>query len=257
MVAVRQREHVRIALTSDEELSEAEETSLLSMARGGDSESFAELIRRNLGAIRSAAHYFSRGVLDPDELTGHALLGATNKWASGKLPEAGLRSYIVASVRNRAIDEFGAARNRNVPLLDVPHPTSDGDLGTVEDADDHELITQALSRVPQDQRTALIAVIVEGTKPGDLIDVLGRSAPAISSLVQRAKLNLRRALLEVMAEAAAQDGECVIAARGIPQRLPTEVTSAHVTSIFPHATQCKPCGDAWGRFLALRGRDVA
>jgi RNA polymerase sigma-70 factor (ECF subfamily) len=53
---------------------------------------------------------------------------------------------------------------------------------------------KAMSELPEQQKAAFVLSRVEGLNHKEVSEVLGTSVPAVESLLQRAKLNLRKKL---------------------------------------------------------------
>ncbi len=101
-------------------------------------------------------------------------------------------------MRNIVVDEYRASRSRDVPLGLEGMPTDesvDDSLREIELDGEFTLIREAFRSLPEDQRKVLDAVTVHGRKPSELTSELGRNAAAVSNLLRRAKLALRRATL--------------------------------------------------------------
>lgn len=93
----------------------------------------------------------------------------------------------------------------------------------------------------------LKAVVVDGRKPGDLEGELARRAPAISSLLRRAKLSLRRATLRVVLEEDAP-ADCRRAAGDLPESVAVQMEDVSRSRGMAHIRTCDRCRAAWGRF---------
>lgn len=59
------------------------------------------------------------------------------------------------------------------------------------------MLFKALNSLPEDQRVAFVLQKMEGLSQRDIGDILQRSEGAVESLLQRAKINLRRYLTEI------------------------------------------------------------
>jgi hypothetical protein len=95
-----------------------------------------------------------------------------------------------------------------------------------------------------------MATVVEGRKPGDLVEEFGRPAGAIYSLSRRARIGSRRALLQVMLEENAQQ-ECRECADQLPQAIGADLLDQIEFAGPRHIRDCAHCSMAWRRYLAL------
>lgn len=171
----------------------AELFAAMEVAFSSDKSRFARTARR-----------LSWGVMDPEDLLSEALLSCLEARA-GSLPPDHLNAYLATAMRNRVIDELRSSRRREVELSEqivgvVPplEAPAGGELG------ERELVRAALARVSEVHCRYLIRTVVEGRKPRELVDEFGRSAAALSSLAQRARNALARALsMEIIERCAA------------------------------------------------------
>ena len=221
-------------------------------ANAGDRGAAGEYLAENLPYLLSIARRISNGVLDPDDLAADAIAALLALWAEGRGPTSNPNAYLSRAMRNRLIDEYRSPRSRVGGILDAdeelqPHfdSTRRTDLHR-----EYAYVAAALQSLPPDQQLVLKAVVVDGRKPGDLEGELARRAPAISSLLRRAKLSLRRATLRVVLEEDAP-ADCRRAAGDLPESVAVQMEDVPRSRGMAHIRTCDRCRAAWGRFGAL------
>lgn len=121
------------------------------------------------------------------------------QWRRGLGPRDSIAAYISTSMRNALKDEWKSSRSTEMPLPAgwEKAASDEPSLADVESYRENRLLREALSRLPPDQRTVLVRSILLDEKPRHLCRVVARTAPAVSSLLRRSRISLRRALVTV------------------------------------------------------------
>lgn len=236
-------------------LESASDPELVRAAASGDRQAAGEYLARHLSYLSLMSRRLSMQKVDPEDLLSEAITRLLELWASGTGPTDEVNRYIIAAMRNRVIDELRSPRSRVAALEFVP----DADL-TVDDraqtdrVDIHgELTTirRAFEQLPEAQQKALHEIVVRGRKPAELVVELDRPAPAISSLLRRAKLGLRRSLLTViLSEKGFPD--CVSNAQELPATILDSPDDYPMSDHqLDHVRSCPRCRAGWSRFAQL------
>ncbi|GAA1775787.1 sigma-70 family RNA polymerase sigma factor [Leucobacter iarius] len=232
--------------------TEVENDRLAAAANAGDQDAIRRYLELNLGPLRSRARWASAGVLDPDDLLADAITALLGLWAEGRGPTDHPNAYVVRSMRNRVIDERRSPRSRVRAL-----PENDAELPGLQpetrEADLHReiaVVRRAFELLPEDQRVALHGTIVQVRKPAELTAELNRPAPAISSLIQRARANLRRLTLRVLLDERAPE-QCRRASARLPKAVAERLEDAPDSRGMTHIRECDRCRSAWARFGAM------
>ena len=235
--------------------------ALTAAAQQGDSAAAAQLLAMHLPYWMAAARQIiadhgrgrkSEKVLEePADLVQEATLKLVELWKLGKGPTSNTRAYVTTMMRNSYSNSLRSTRAKEQPLEhfdeeELPIPVLD-DLSAVDLEKELALIRGALAHLSQDHREVLLAVIVEGRKPGELVDQLRRPAPAISNLLSRAKQALQRQmLLEHLSDGGS---ECTQNAEHLPPRVHLNVSEHRDTGRgIPHVRHCQYCQRNWRRF---------
>ncbi|MFI0479066.1 RNA polymerase subunit sigma-70 [Actinomadura sp. 9N215] len=173
------------------------EGELLAAARGGEGRAFGLLVEPHLRALHLHCYRMLGSFDDADEALQEALLRAWR--ALGTFQErAPLRHWLIRIATNaclKAIERKGR-QPATTGEIDYLQPYPD-DLLTEAVADPAAVVEGresvalafivALQRLPATQRAALILKDVLGWRSAEVADLLGSSAPAVDSLLQRAR----------------------------------------------------------------------
>ncbi len=224
---------VDLTLWSSEAWTSAADDYLLSQARGGSAEAYAELWRRNLSAAYAVAHRF-RGRAAAEDVVAEASARVFGLLADGRGPEQNFRSYFLSTVKTVAID--GARRDLKLS------PAADEDLEElapprVEDFDadliDGDLVRSAFRGLSERDQRLLWHTTVEGATPRAIAPELGMSPNTVSAQASRARAALRARYLDAHAErgiAGADSAEC---------RWTIERLGAHVQGRLPKRQEAR------------------
>lgn len=176
-----------------------DDRQLVALAQQGDPEAFAQLVRRhqkmvyNLALGKTGSHH------DAEEVTQTAFLNAWQGIRSFQ-GKAAFSSWLYRLTANAAIDLL---RRRRAPALslddpDLP-PLADRDPGPEEvslTAERRRLLWQAIDRLPEAQRAPLVLREMEGLSYREIAQALDLEEGTVKSRLARARLLLRRLLVE-------------------------------------------------------------
>jgi RNA polymerase sigma-70 factor (ECF subfamily) len=181
----------------------ARETEWLQQAQRGDFEAFEQLQRALEPAVR---RFVSRliGDADLEEDLVQVVFIALYQHIGRIDPPEHLRPYVYRMARNRCYDELRRqGRYRNVSLDEEAVEmhvsfTSAGDAPTHEDTAYwlllHLEVREAMERLPELQRQALILYAEEGLSYAEIATAMDTSTGTIKSRIHHAKKSLRRLL---------------------------------------------------------------
>ncbi len=175
---------------------------LIEAARRGDVRSFEELARREERALyRHAARIVGAGP-DAEDVVQDALFSA---WRSvSSFEGTSFRAWLFRIVTNRALDRIRARRRRpELPLepadddVTWAEPSAPGP-GLTEIASSHEalaVVEEALQRVPEEQRAALLLRDVEGFAYEQIALITNVEVGTVKSRIHRARVAVRNELI--------------------------------------------------------------
>ncbi len=171
-----------------------DETELVTAARYGDRDAYAELYRRFRPAARAAAAALRVPRFDRDDIVDEAFANILSAFQRGNGPVDQFRPYLVAAVRNLVYNQTRrdyradeGCRRLSVDLM----------RDQVFSAEfEPEPLHRALEQLPLRWQHILHEVEVDGRRPAELAGELGMSANAVAALSSRARRGLRTAYFE-------------------------------------------------------------
>jgi len=173
----------------------ADDATVIARVLNGDTQQFAELVRRYQGALYR--HAVSM-VLDHDvaaDMVQDAFVRAYIRLGTCRDP-ARFRAWLFQTLRNRCLDHLKTVRRRTFPMdaADAIADTAEGPDRQVERAQLRDEIRLALSALPGTQREAFLMHYVEGLPYEEMSDELEASVSALKMRVLRAREALSAAL---------------------------------------------------------------
>lgn len=235
------------------------EVDLLSKAaRAGDTEAAATVLRELLpywlrAAYSILGHNNTIANLEAADLVQEAVLKLLELWSQGQGPDSNTRSYVTSIMRNSYVNRLRSPLVRERTIEDAESGQElqfTDDYREVDLSSEAAAVRRAFADLAEDHRLVLNAVMLEGRKPASLVVELGRPAPAISSLLARAKQALHRSLL---VDYLARGGKlCAENARKLPSRV-NDRLEAHTEKDrgLPHVLDCDTCKINWRRFASV------
>ncbi|WP_232679655.1 sigma-70 family RNA polymerase sigma factor [Nocardioides sp. R-C-SC26] len=173
--------------------------ALVELARGGDSEAFGQLYDHYHASVYRFLYYRTRSATIAEDLTSDTFFRALRSMTTFRWQGKDFGAWLMTIARNLATDHFKASRTR----LEL---TTD-DMGDHDDATDgpetavlssltNELLLQALTQLPTEQRDCLVMRFLQGMSIAETADVLGRSEGAVKQLQLRGVRNLAKLMPE-------------------------------------------------------------
>jgi RNA polymerase sigma-70 factor, ECF subfamily len=188
------------AASSEE--SEAERTRLIALvelARQGDSEAFGLLYDHYHGSVYRFLFYRTRSSTLAEDLTSETFFRALRGMTGFRWQGKDFGAWLMTIARNLATDHFKAGRTRLEMATE--------DMGLHDDATEgpedavlagltNEVLLQALTQLPVEQRDCLVMRFLQGMSIAETAAVLGRSDGAIKQLQLRGVRNLAKLMPE-------------------------------------------------------------
>ena len=177
------------------DITEATDRELLRAHVGGDRDAFGVLFRRHYRSLWQLALRTCRFPEDAADCLQDALLSAHRNAAAFR-GDAEVRSWLHRIVVNACLDRMRRNKTRQSVSL--------SDEAVAEPADEHDhfahrevsmVIDAALRRLPDDQRTALVAVDMEGYSVAEAAQLLGVAEGTIKSRCSRGRQRLQQELV--------------------------------------------------------------
>lgn len=191
-------------LATSSEDCEEERTRLIALvelARGGDADAFGALYDHYQGSVYRFLFYRTRSVQLAEDLTSETFFRALRNMTSFRWQGRDFGAWLMTIARNLAADHFKAGRTR----LEL----TTEDMGAHDDATDgpetvvlagltNELLLDALTKLPDEQRDCLVMRFLQGLSIAETAAVLGRSDGAVKQLQLRGVRNLAKLMPEGM-----------------------------------------------------------
>ncbi len=177
-------------------LSEAQERALVSRAQAGEREAYETLVRANADRLFAVVLRFSATEADAEEATQEAFLRA---WANiGKFRgDARLFTWLYrigVNEAKRILERRPAAETvvsvEDRPVDEIADESSDAQAG-LEAAELRELLEQAIRRLPEKYRVAVILRDIEQLSTAEAAGLLGLREAAFKSRLHRGRMTLR------------------------------------------------------------------
>ena len=178
------------------------DAQLMLAFRGGDDEALSALYRRWAGPVLRFLERVVRQRATAEELMQETFVrvhGARDRYE----PEARFSTWLFRIARNLALNELDRARNKS------PHLSTQASAHEAHERPALMLVAggpsvdelaharrersrmeEALTTLPERQRTALWLAAVEGQSYAEIAEVLDTSPPSVKALVHRARTNL-------------------------------------------------------------------
>lgn len=223
-----------------------EDIQLLSLARAGTTDAYAQLFTRYRHSATRLARHLAPSE-DADDIVAETFAQVWDQITRGKGPDRAFRAYLFTSIRHEA-GRRARQRKRVTPTddlgtIDTAVPFGGGNLDSFE----REIVREAYESLPDRWRTVLWYLDVEGFKPQEISERMGLKPNSVSALVYRARAGLREAYL---AQHVAIEGMDVAdVCKDIRPRLvglvrrtvsPREQKRIHV-----HLASCQDCMDSY------------
>ncbi len=174
----------------------------------GDSDAFAELMGRHLGRVVGTASRLLGSRNDGEEIAQEAFIrvwSSAHRWRPVEMKGgASFRAWLYRIVVNLAIDR---KRQRVMAALDdinEPVDGSDDGFAQLYKRQFSDIVSVAVSQLPERQRTALTLCFFEGMSNADVGRIMNLTVGAIESLLVRARHALRKDLGKLYFELASR-----------------------------------------------------
>ena len=183
-------------------LMQMSEDDLLRQAQTGDEEAFGVILYKMEAPLRRFIRRLI-GVNDAEDDIVQDVWISLYRNLDSVNPDMGLRPYLYRMVRNRSYDELRKLGRYQVYSLDDEPADAYASLETLPDGSEepeevaHWLLIQlevreAMERLPENQRQALILFAEEGMSYAEIADAMNTNIGTIKSRLFHAKQNLRR-----------------------------------------------------------------
>ena len=188
------------ATSSEADAAERERLiALVELARGGDKEAFGLLYDHYQPSVYRFLYYRTRSATLAEDLTSDTFFRALRSMDGFRWQGRDFGAWLMTIARNLTTDHFKAGRTRlEMTTEDMsPHDgTEAGPEDTVLAGLTNEVLLQALTELPVEQRDCLVMRFLQGMSIAETAKVLQRSDGAVKQLQLRGVRNLAKLLPE-------------------------------------------------------------
>lgn len=185
--------------SEDDEAERSRLIALVELARQGDADAFGLLYDHYQGSVYRFLFYRTRSSTLAEDLTSETFFRALRSMTGFRWQGKDFGAWLMTIARNLATDHFKAGRTR----LEL----ATEDMGQHDDATEgpeaavlagltNEILLQALTELPTEQRDCLVMRFLQGMSIAETAAVLGRSDGAVKQLQLRGVRNLAKLMPE-------------------------------------------------------------
>lgn len=187
--------------TSSEDSPEERERliGLVELARSGDAEAFGLLYDHYQPSVYRFLYYRTRSVVVAEDLCSETFFRALRNMPSFRWQGKDFGAWLMTIARNLATDHFKAGRTRlelTTEDMGQHDDATEGPENAVLASLTNEILLDALTKLPNEQRDCLIMRFLQGMSIAETAAALGRSDGAIKQLQLRGVRNLAKLMPE-------------------------------------------------------------
>jgi len=190
-------------LAASSEESEADRDRLIALvelARNGDAEAFGMLFDHYHGPVYRFLFHRTRSTTLAEDLTSETFFRALRSMSSFRWQGKDFGAWLMTIARNLCTDHFKAGRTRlELTTEDMSFhegSTTEGPEDAVLTSLTNEVLLEALTELPAEQRDCLVMRFLQGMSIAETAAVLGRSDGAVKQLQLRGVRNLAKLMPE-------------------------------------------------------------
>ncbi len=189
-------------LATSSEDSEADRTRLIALvelARGGDTEAFGLLYDHYHVSVYRFLFYRTRSAPLAEDLTSETFFRALRNMKNFRWQGKDFGAWLMTIARNLATDHFKAGRTRlemTTEDMGDHDAATEGPEAAVLAGLTNELLLEALTQLPDEQRDCLVMRFLQGMSIAETAEALGRSDGAVKQLQLRGVRNLAKLMPE-------------------------------------------------------------
>ena len=175
--------------------------ALVELARGGDKEAFGLLYDHYHASVYRFLYYRTRSQTLAEDLTSETFFRALRSMNGFRWQGRDFGAWLMTIARNLTTDHFKAGRTRLELTTEDMTPHDDATEGPEEAvlaSLTNEVLLQALTELPAEQRDCLVMRFLQGMSISETAQALERSDGAVKQLQLRGVRNLAKLLPEGM-----------------------------------------------------------
>lgn len=171
--------------------------ALVDLARTGDTEAFGLLYDHYHTSVYRFLLYRTRSTQVAEDLTSETFFRALRSMNAFRWQGKDFGAWLMTIARNLCTDHFKAGRTRLEVATDdmgAHDASTEGPEAAVLASLTNELLVEALTRLPEEQRDCLVMRFLQGLSISETASVLDRSDGAVKQLQLRGVRNLAKLL---------------------------------------------------------------
>ena len=175
--------------------------------RGGDDDAFTEIVHRFQGRVASLAYRYLGSAADAEDLAQEVFL-RVHRARETYEPTAKFSTWVHRITVNASLNLIRRRKVRKHLNAEMPARSSDDEARAdfededaprpaeqLERAELAEVMQRIIDALPERQRTAILLNKYQGLSYEDTADAMELTLPATKSLLTRARVNIKEALL--------------------------------------------------------------
>jgi RNA polymerase sigma-70 factor (ECF subfamily) len=187
------------ASSEEDEADRSRLIALVELARKGDTEAFGLLYDHYQSSVYRFLFYRTRSSTLAEDLTSETFFRALRSMNGFRWQGKDFGAWLMTIARNLATDHFKAGRTRlelTTEDMGLHDDATDGPESSVLAGLTNEILLQALTELPPEQRDCLVMRFLQGMSIAETAAVLGRSDGAVKQLQLRGVRNLAKLMPE-------------------------------------------------------------
>jgi RNA polymerase sigma-70 factor (ECF subfamily) len=189
-----------LAASSEEDENERTRLiALVELARKGDADAFGMLYDHYQASVYRFLFYRTRSSTLAEDLTSETFFRALRSMNNFRWQGKDFGAWLMTIARNLATDHFKAGRTRlelTTEDMALHDDATEGPESAVLAGITNEILLQALTELPPEQRDCLVMRFLQGMSIAETAEVLGRSDGAVKQLQLRGVRNLAKLMPE-------------------------------------------------------------
>lgn len=191
----RQAAVVHVAAATGNDMEAVDEDDLLLRRIATDDEAaFRALVTRHIDRAFALALRFLGNRADAEDVVQDVFLKVwmhRGRWIEKR---AKFSTWLYRVVTNRCIDVTRRPRNEDVENVPEPTDQKPDAVTLIHREEVHDLLDNAMRRLPDQQRIAVVMSYHENLSNADIADIMGLTVSAVESLLKRGRQQLRALL---------------------------------------------------------------
>src|SRR5882757_1510050 len=168
-----------------------EDKDLLDRLAAGDEVAFRCLVERHVDRAYAIALRIVGSTADAEDVVQDTMLKVwthRGRWQHGR---AKFSTWLYRVVTNRCIDLHRRPRTDNVDAVPEPADAQPDVVSTMQRDEVTHMLEDAMQRLPEQQRVAVILSYHENMSNGEIAEVMDTTVAAVESLLKRGRQQLR------------------------------------------------------------------